>query len=126
MKLSEYVKQYRMTHGLSLRSMAEKCKCSYQYLSKLENNEIETPQIYTLANLAEGMGMTVHELLETVDDMTVYTKTYHIEMPNVPTEKFIHAAAKLAKNKPKNDLLEAYEKADPKTQRAVRIMLGME
>lgn len=118
MKLSEYIKQYRIAHGLSLRSMAERCKCSYQYLSKLENNEIETPQIQMLVNLADGMGMTVHKLLETVDDMTVYAHTYSHET--------IHTAAKLAKDQPKNELLEAYENADEKTKRAVRILLGLE
>lgn len=126
MKLSEYIKQYRADHSLSLRSMAEKCHCSYQYLSKLENNEIETPQLQMLVNLAEGMGMSVHALLEAVDDMTIYTKTYTVEVPTISESKFIHAAAKLAKGKPKNELLEAYEKADDKTQRAVRILLGLE
>lgn len=118
MKLSEYIKQYRIAHGLSLRSMAERCNCSYQYLSKLENNEIETPQIQMLVKLADGMGMTVHRLLDTVDDMPLYAHTYNHEA--------IHTAAKLAKDQPKNELLEAYENADEKTKKAVRILLGLE
>lgn len=35
-------------------------------------------------------------------------------------------APKLAKDQPKKDLLTAYEQADEKTKRAVRIMLGLE
>lgn len=121
MKLSEYIKKYRADHNLSLRSMSDKCHCSFQYLSKLENNEIETPQIQMLINLADGMGMTVHELLDAVDDMTIYANTY-----NIYTQYPLRTAPKLAKDQPKNDLLTAYEKADEKTKRAVRIMLGME
>ena len=40
MKLSEYVKNYRENHRLSLRQMAEKCDCSFQYISKLEKDEV--------------------------------------------------------------------------------------
>lgn len=40
MKLSEYVKNYREKHRLSLRQMAEKCECSFQYISKLEKDEV--------------------------------------------------------------------------------------
>lgn len=81
MKLSEYVKNYRKKHGLSLRQLAKRCECSYQYLSKLENDEIAVPTAKTLANLAMGMGMSFHELLNTVDDMDMYysiTMEYYI------------------------------------------------
>lgn len=122
MKLSEYVKEYRKNHSLSLRQMAEKCQCSYQYLSKLENNEIETPQLLMLMKLSEGMNMTVHELLDTVDDMTIYTSTYHTETPYG-----IQPSAKLAKDKHKESEIEtAYANADEKAKRAVRILLGLE
>ena len=122
MKLSEYVKEYRKNHSLSLRQMAEKCQCSYQYLSKLENNEIETPQLLMLMKLAEGMNMTVHELLETVDDMTIYTRTYHAEK-----HYGLQPSAKLAKDKHKeNEIETAYANADEKTKRAVRILLGLD
>ena len=126
MKLSEFVKQYRREHSLSLRTMAEMCHCSYQYLSKLENNEIETPQLTMLVKLADGMNMTVHSLLDAVDDMTIYTNTYHFATQSTADPFQVRYASKLAKNQPRNDIADAYEKADEKTKRAVRIMLGLE
>ena len=126
MKLSEYIKQYRREHNLSLRTMAEMCHCSYQYLSKLENNEIETPQLQMLVKLADGMNMTVHSLLDAVDDMTIYTNTYHVVMQRTGDPFQLRYASKLAKDQPRNDVADAYEHADEKTKRAVRILLGLE
>lgn len=69
MKLSEYVKNYRTSHGLSLRAFAEKCGCSHQYLDKLEKDNIESPSFGQLMKIARAMGMTLHELIATIDDM---------------------------------------------------------
>jgi len=71
MKLSEYIKDYRITHGLSLREMAERCHCSFQYLSKLENGQISNPTIETVAGIARGTGTSVHELSALLDDFNV-------------------------------------------------------
>lgn len=71
MKLSEYEKQYREKHGLSLRAMAERCNCSFQYLSKMEKDEIRRPSMEMIVNLANGMGMSVHDLLNAVDDLII-------------------------------------------------------
>jgi len=71
MKLSEYVKNYRTSHGLSLRAFAEKCGCSHQYLDKLEKDNIESPSFGQLLKIAKAMGMTLHELIGTVDDMEI-------------------------------------------------------
>jgi len=119
MKLSEFVKTYRIDRRLSLRQMAQMCNCSFQYLSKLENDEIENPTTKMLANIASGMGMTLHELMTTVDDMNVYYETSFAakEIPEAKG-KMSHDVA--------SDLLFAYANADEKTQRAVRILLGLE
>ena len=71
MKLSEYVKNYRTSHELSLRAFAEKCGCSHQYLDKLEKDNIESPSFGQLLKIAKAMGMTLHELIGTVDDMEI-------------------------------------------------------
>lgn len=124
MKLSEYIKKYRADNNLSLRAMSDRCNCSYQYLSKLENNEIDTPQLKMLIKLADGMGITVHELLDSVDDMTVYTKTYNISIESDP--RLSRFAPKLAKDQLKDDISKAYDKADEKTKKMVRMLLGLE
>ena len=119
MKLSKFVKDYRIDRRLSLRQMAQLCGCSFQYLSKLENDEIENPATKMLANIASGMGMTLHELMTTVDDMNIYYETSFAakEIPDAKG-KMTHDVA--------SDLLFAYANADEKTQRAVRILLGLE
>lgn len=71
MKLSEYVKQYRKEHGMSLRVFAEQCGCSHQYLDRLEKDQIATPSLGQLKNIASAMGMPVHELLDQVDDVSL-------------------------------------------------------
>lgn len=117
MKLSEYVKTYRKKHGLSLRQMADRCECSYQYLSKLENEEIGTPKANTLFNLAQGMGMTLHELLTAVDDMNMYYNgPFHIKKNY----------SRKTVSEEESSLLDAYTDADERTKLMVRMLLGIE
>ena len=77
MRLSELLKQYRKEHRLSLREMGERCELSHAYLSALEresngvSGKPSAPSIDKLSGIAKGMGMTLHELLSTIDDMQV-------------------------------------------------------
>jgi transcriptional regulator with XRE-family HTH domain len=119
MKLSEYVKNYRGKHRLSLRQMAEKCDCSFQYISKLEKDEVSVPTAKMLANLAKGMGMTLHDLLTAVDDMEMYYSSSffnkdnsHIKYPHVTEEE--------------SALLDAFNNAEERTKKMVRMLLGLE
>lgn len=78
MKLSDYIKQYRKEHNLSLREFAARCEgVTHGYLSMLEHDlnpstgKPIVPSIGTLASIAAAMGMTLHQLCLEVDDMTV-------------------------------------------------------
>ena len=77
MTLGDLVKDYRTTHDLSQRQFASLCGLSNGYISILEkglNPKTEkpiTPTIPQLCKLAEGMGITVNDLLEKVDDMPI-------------------------------------------------------
>ena len=71
MKLSEYVKTYRTFNKLSLRAMADKCNCSFQYLAKLENDEVNSPSLEMIKKIADGTDVSVHELLSLVDNVDV-------------------------------------------------------
>lgn len=77
MKLSEIVKQYREEHGLSQRDFAKHCGLSNVAVSNLERelNSYKnpyTPSFETVAKVANGMGMSVHELFMQIDDVEVY------------------------------------------------------
>lgn len=72
MKLGEFLLNYRKRYRLSLRSLAERVGCSYQYLSKLETGDIVRPSTKMLEKIAAGMGMTLPELIENADDIVVH------------------------------------------------------
>ncbi len=77
MKLGDLIKDYRTTHDLSQRQFALQCGLSNGYISILEKgvnpktDKPVTPTIPQLRKLADGMGITMTELLEKVDDMPI-------------------------------------------------------
>lgn len=82
MKLSEYVSNFRKTHGYSQRKMAELCHCSFQQISKIEKEEVQNPTLQMLKGIATGTGISLQELLTILDNINVRlvdseTKTVH-------------------------------------------------
>lgn len=130
MKLSEYVHKYRKNMKLSLRAMADLCGCSFQYLSKLENDEIEAPTILMLSKIAKGMGISLHELLSAVDDMNVYSGVAHeLESAAVELEmesKYTNITEDISALSDNSIILLAYKAADERTKKAVRALLGID
>lgn len=49
--ISQSIRNYRRSHGLTLARMAKKARMQIQQLWKLENSKIKTPQVKTLAKL---------------------------------------------------------------------------
>ena len=52
MKLSQRLKDLRKNNGLSLKDVARRCGCSFQYISQLENDLAFRPKIELLYKLA--------------------------------------------------------------------------
>ena len=77
MKLGDLIREHREQHDLSQRQFADKCDLSNGYISILEKGtnpntgKPVTPTIPQLKKLANGLGMTVMEMLECVDDMPI-------------------------------------------------------
>lgn len=77
MKIGQLIKNYRDSHDLSQRQLANRCGLSNGYISILEkgmNPKTGKPVVPTLPQikkLADGMGMTTMELMEQVDDMPI-------------------------------------------------------
>lgn len=77
MKLGDLIREYREQHDLSQRQFADKCDLSNGYISILEKGtnpntgKPVTPTIPQLKKLASGLGITVMEMLESVDDMPI-------------------------------------------------------
>lgn len=77
MTLIEMIKKYRKTHGISQREFARMCGLSNAYISILEKGinpstgKPATPNLQTLKQIASAMGMSLDDLLRSVDDMQV-------------------------------------------------------
>jgi transcriptional regulator with XRE-family HTH domain len=73
MKLREFLLKYREENQLSIREFAKKCGLSHNTIHLLEKgtnprsgNEI-VPDTVTYKKLADGMGMTMEELFQALD-----------------------------------------------------------
>ena len=77
MKLGDLIRKYREQHDLSQRQFAISCGLSNGYISMLEKGRNPktgrpvTPTLLQLKQLASGMGTTMMDMLERVDDMPV-------------------------------------------------------
>lgn len=77
MKLGELIRDYRLSHDCSQRQLAIACGLSNGYISILEKGinpntgKPVTPTIPQLKKLSSGIGMTLMELLDKVDDMPI-------------------------------------------------------
>ena len=74
MKLSELIIDYRKRMNISQREFSRRCDLSNSYISFLEKNlnpKTGKPLVPTLEQykkLADGMGMSVHQLFEQLDE----------------------------------------------------------
>ena len=77
MLLKDLISEYVKLHGLSYRAFAKQCGLSPAYLSMImagNNPSTGKPPIVSMPKLykiAMGMGITLHQLAQTVDDMPV-------------------------------------------------------
>jgi transcriptional regulator with XRE-family HTH domain len=63
--IGERIRALRTEKQITLPTLAEEAKLSKGLLSKLENNEESNPSIETLYKIAEGLGVTLGDILET-------------------------------------------------------------
>ena len=77
MTLREFIIKYREEHNLSQRQFANICDISNGYLGMIENNEnprTGKPPVLSITmwrKIASGMGMSLHSLIESIDDEVV-------------------------------------------------------
>lgn len=89
MKLGDLIRSYRESHDLSQRQFALRCDLSNGYISILEKGvnpntqRPVTPTIPQLKKLADGMGMSLTDLFEQVDDMPIDFGSNIIPLPEM-------------------------------------------
>ena len=77
MTLADFIVAYRHKEKLSQREFAKKCNLSNGYISMLERGfnpktkEPIKPSLTQIKKLADGMGISIMELFDAVDDMPV-------------------------------------------------------
>lgn len=73
MSLSEFLRNYRAEHELSMDDLAKRCGLSKPYISMLEKNRNSkngksiTPSIRTYGKIAHGVGLTVDSLMKLIN-----------------------------------------------------------
>ncbi len=80
MKLSKIIKQYRKENNLTGPEFAERCGLSKGYISQIENETRgnSSPKIASLSKLAQGMNITLNDLMKMMDgDSTVDVSIPH-------------------------------------------------
>jgi len=108
MKLSEIIREFRISNDISQREFAKRCGLSNSYISFIERETNPTtgrPMIPTLEQykkLSDGMGITVQQLFEQLDDDSPVS--------------FPAAKNPPAMSNTEIRLLRAYRAADPKYQ----------
>lgn len=130
MKLGDLIAQYRADHSLSQRQFANACGLSNGYISMLERgknpatNKPVTPTIPQLKKLASGMGMTLMDLLDQVDDMPIDISSNEAESPvRLSVFEQRHAADLSADEQ---DLLHKFRCLDDRGKSAVLNVLNYE
>ncbi len=81
MDIGQLIKQYRKESKLSMRDFAARCGVSHSYIAMLEarknskTGEPIVPTISKLNKIANGMGMSVNDLIAKCDDMPISLAT---------------------------------------------------
>lgn len=77
MTLGEILQEYRARQGLSIRQFAKNCGVSHSAVAFIEKGinpktgEKLIPSVPVMKKLADGMNLTLQELLQLCDDMEV-------------------------------------------------------
>lgn len=89
MRLGDLISKFRIDRGLSQRQFASQCGLSNGYIAMLEKGlnpstqKPITPTIPQLKKIASGMGITIMELFEQVDDMPIDVSADYVSADNI-------------------------------------------
>ena len=72
-ELGQRIRSLRKRQGLTQEEMADKCGLHWTYIGGLERGE-RNPTLTTMQKVAEGLGVSVHELLDAKAFQSVSTE----------------------------------------------------
>ena len=62
--IGENIKRARAKLGLTQDDLARKADIKYTALTKIESGVVKNPSVQTMAKIAEGLGITIYELIK--------------------------------------------------------------
>lgn len=124
MKLSKILIEYRQSLQISQRELARRCGLSNSYISFIENEfnprtgKPIVPTIEQYQNLAAGMGLTVQQLFEQLDeDSPVDLRVSVLPDDLSETEQRLISAYRLASDEIRDAALAMLESSAEKAQK---------
>ncbi|MBI4086212.1 MAG: helix-turn-helix transcriptional regulator [Candidatus Liptonbacteria bacterium] len=63
-QIGDKIKVLRNKQGLTQDALARKCDIPYTTLTKIESNVITKPSIQTVTKIAEGLGISIDDLIK--------------------------------------------------------------
>lgn len=96
MQLSDWIRQYRTSHGLSMQAFADLCGFSKAYIGQLEKGinpktrKKISPTMQTFSKIANGTGLSVDELLSILDDNQPISIGHQPSQPESPSDQAVN------------------------------------
>ena len=66
------IRLLRLKSDLTMNELSKKCEVSQSYISDLENGKIKRPSAIKLTRIAEALGVSINELLDSDYDKSKY------------------------------------------------------
>jgi len=121
MTLSEFIKQYREQHGLSIRAFAAMADISPQQISNIEkgtgnNGKPMTSTMSTYKKIADAVGMTEQDFLNMLND--------NVSVNPEDEEAELARAIQILRDKPESRaMLSVYDSMDADDARMMQIFI---
>lgn len=74
--INNTIKTTREKHEYTVRDLAAMTNISYAYLSRLENNKINTPSLYTYLKLFEVLELSPANIFKEIESMPPFSDQY--------------------------------------------------
>lgn len=95
MKIGEFLNLYRTEHHMTMEELANRCNLSKAYISKLEanvsdkNDKYIRPSIQTFNKIADGLNISLTDLLSALDDDQEVTLDIENEIKNAINNEYL-------------------------------------
>lgn len=118
MTIGEYLENYKKANRISYAEVGRRCGLSKQMVSKLVNGQIKKTSNATVVQIAQGTGIDIADLMKILDLETI---------PQTGGETL--AAIRQQREQISDEMVtlySAYRRSSPETQKAIRLLLGIE